>query len=84
MIIDNCRAHPDMAELVAGKITVAYLPPNVASLQQPMGQVGMQIFKSHLRTLIFTKFTGLGMQREGFSRTIFNEDRSLCYCFGLE
>uniref|UniRef100_A0A3B3Q9M8 HTH CENPB-type domain-containing protein n=1 Tax=Paramormyrops kingsleyae TaxID=1676925 RepID=A0A3B3Q9M8_9TELE len=37
LIVDNCRAHPDVPGLKA--ITIFYLPPNTTSKLQPMDQV---------------------------------------------
>ena len=40
LLLDNCSAHPSEEEIISddGQIIAKFLPPNVASLIQPMGQ----------------------------------------------
>ncbi|GBM47316.1 Jerky [Araneus ventricosus] len=38
LLLDNCKAHPPVDELVSGNIVATLLPPNVTSLIQPMDQ----------------------------------------------
>lgn len=46
LLLDNCKAHPPVAELVSGNIFATLLPPNVTSL---MDQGVIQIFKCFYR-----------------------------------
>ncbi|GBM91972.1 Jerky [Araneus ventricosus] len=38
LLLDNCKAHPPVDELVSGNFVATLLPPNVTSLIQPMDQ----------------------------------------------
>ena len=49
LVLSNCRAHPPAHELVSGNIFVAYLPPNVTSLIQPMDRGIIQNSKHFYR-----------------------------------
>lgn len=50
LLLDNCKAHPPVAELVSGNIFATLLPPNVTSLIQPMDQGVIQNFKCFYRS----------------------------------
>ncbi|XP_042897244.1 jerky protein homolog [Parasteatoda tepidariorum] len=45
LLLDNCKAHPPVDELVSGNIVATLLPPNITSLIQPMDQGVIQNFK---------------------------------------
>ena len=47
MLLDNCSAHPEEAELVSedGQIFAYFIPANVTSLIQPMDQGVLQALK---------------------------------------
>lgn len=49
LLLDNCKAHPPVDELVSGNIVATLLPPNVTSLIQPMDQGVIQNFKCFYR-----------------------------------
>ncbi|GBM17648.1 Jerky [Araneus ventricosus] len=49
LLLDNCKAHPPVDELVSGHIVATLLPPNVTSLIQPMDQRVIQNFKCFYR-----------------------------------
>lgn len=49
LVLDNCRAHPPVDQLVSGNIFTVYLPPNVTSVIQPMDQGVIQNMKMHYR-----------------------------------
>jgi hypothetical protein len=51
LLLDNCRAHPCVDDLVSkcGRIFAIPLPPNVTSLIQPMDQGIIQNIKCHYR-----------------------------------
>lgn len=50
LLLDNCKAHPPVAELVSGNIFATLLPPNITSLIQPMDQGVIQNFKCFYRS----------------------------------
>ncbi|XP_057662515.1 jerky protein homolog [Diorhabda carinulata] len=49
LLLDNCKSHPPVDELVSGNIVATLLPPNVTSLIQPMDQGVIQNFKCFYR-----------------------------------
>ncbi len=51
LLLDNCSAHPDEAELVSRdrKVIAKFLPPNVTSLIQPMDQGILVSIKRHYK-----------------------------------
>lgn len=49
LLLDNCKAHPPVDELISGNIVATLLPPNVTSLIQPMDQGVIQNFKCFYR-----------------------------------
>ena len=49
MVIDNCRAHPNVPDLKA--IKLIYLPPNTTSKTQPMDQGIIQALKCNYKKL---------------------------------
>ena len=57
LLLDNCSAHPNEDELVSsdGKIRAKFLPPNVASLIQPMDQGVLESIKRHYKRKILEK-----------------------------
>ena len=46
-IIDNCQAHPSISNL--NKVQIVFLPPNTASILQPMDQGVIHSLKAHYR-----------------------------------
>lgn len=50
MIIDNCTAHPVIANLKA--IQLEFLPPNVTAVLQPLDQGVIHCFKSNYRKML--------------------------------
>ena len=50
LVMDNCRAHPDVKGLKA--IKIVFLPPNTTSHTQPMDQGIIQNLKVHYRHLL--------------------------------
>ena len=50
LIMDNCRAHPDVPDLKA--IKMFYLPPNTTSKLQPMDQGIIQVLKVYYRNML--------------------------------
>jgi transposase-like protein len=53
LVIDNCPAHPNLANL--SHIKLVFLPPNTTSKTQPMDQGVIQNLKVHYRKLIITR-----------------------------
>ncbi|XP_025050506.1 jerky protein homolog [Alligator sinensis] len=49
LLLDHCQAHPPECELVSGNIFTIFLPANVTSLIQPMGQGIIQNMKCYYR-----------------------------------
>ncbi|GBO15325.1 Jerky [Araneus ventricosus] len=49
LLLDNCKAHPPVDELVSGNIVATLLPLNVTFLIQPMDQGVIQNFKCFYR-----------------------------------
>ena len=53
LLIDNCSAHPDELSNRGGSVTCLFLPPNTASLIQPMDQGVLQATKNkYMRKLL--------------------------------
>ena len=74
LVLDNCRAHPPVNELVYGNIFVAYLPPNVTSLIQPMDQGIIQNFKHLYRSSFMNKLLGTHEQIPDFQKNFTIKD----------
>ncbi|XP_046725929.1 tigger transposable element-derived protein 4-like [Silurus meridionalis] len=54
LIVDNCRAHPDVPGLKA--IKIFFLPPNTASKLQPMDQGIIQVLKVQYRKMLMRQY----------------------------
>ncbi|XP_039386738.1 tigger transposable element-derived protein 4-like [Mauremys reevesii] len=54
LIVDNCRAHPDVPGLKA--IKIFYLPPNTTSKLQPMDQGIIQVLKVYYRKMLMRQY----------------------------
>lgn len=62
LLVDNCRSHKF---LKCGEIEVAFLPPNVTSLIQPLDQGIIEMAKRYYRFLLSSSL--LAAQEEGLS-----------------
>lgn len=54
LLVDNCPAHPNVANL---SIKLVFLPPNTTSVLQPMDQGVIRSLKSKFRTSLIFKAT---------------------------
>lgn len=68
LFVDNCPAHPKDVEDKLKNIKLAYFPPNMTSLLQPMDQGIIQNLKQHYRKRIVLKV--LANMEEGVSTTV--------------
>lgn len=55
LFIDNCPAHPKHLEVRLSHIKIAYFPPNMTSVLQPMDQGIIKNLKQHYRKRILMK-----------------------------
>lgn len=55
LLIDNCSAHPDELSNRGGSVTCLFLPPNTASLIQPMDQGVLQATKNQYKRKLLQK-----------------------------
>ncbi|KOC61255.1 Jerky protein homolog-like, partial [Habropoda laboriosa] len=47
LLLDNSPSHPDLSQLVCDDIKAIFLPPNVISLIQPLGQGVLETLKRY-------------------------------------
>lgn len=81
LVLDNCRAHPPVSELVSGNIFVAYLPPNVTSLIQPMDQGIIQNFKHFYRSAFIRELVSTDVDVPAFQKSFTIKDAIFAAAF---
>lgn len=83
LFVDNCPAHPkNIASL--SHIDIAYFPPNMTSVVQPMDQGIIQNLKQHYRRRILLKVILRMELKQTLNITVLDAIRDLSSCWSID